>query len=42
MEEYVTIKKEDFDLLISKANKYDTGGLNDETYKEYLKLSPHF
>ena len=38
MEEYVTIKKEDFDLLISKANKYDNGGLNDETYKEYLKL----
>ena len=38
MEEYVTIKKEDFDLLISKANKYDAGGLNDDTYKEYLKL----
>ena len=30
MEEYITIKREDFDSLKSKAEKYNIGELSDE------------
>ena len=38
MEEYITIKRENFDSLKSKAEKYDIGELSDEMHAEYKLL----